>query len=114
MANFLKVGSTVLPTPTSLTVKKEPVWSSDTGRTQSGKMSGNVVAEKITASVKWNVLPKSKMDLIEKHLKLGFFSVTLNDLGTFSAYRGPIQAERWNRGNGEVWYRNISIDLIER
>lgn len=114
MANFLKVGSTVLPTPTKMTVKKEPIWSSDTGRTQSGKMSGSVVSEKVTATLEWSVLPKSKLQLLEKHLKLGFFSVTINDLGTISVYRGPIQAERWNRGNGEVWYRNISLELVER
>lgn len=111
---FLKAGDVVLPTPTEIVIKQEPIWSSDTGRTQSGKMAGTVVAEKITASVTWNALSKAKMDLLKKHLKSGFFKVSINDLGIRTVYRGPIQASRWNRGNGEVWYRDISVDLIER
>ena len=39
-------GSTTLPAPTALTVNNEIIWSSDTGRTLSGKMVGDVVAEK--------------------------------------------------------------------
>lgn len=114
MANFLKAGDAALPTPSSVTIKREPIWSSDTGRTQSGKMAGEVVAEKVTASLKWNLLPKSKMDSLERHLKTGFFKVTINDVGTIIVYRGPIQATRWNKGNGEVWYKDVTVDLIER
>lgn len=114
MANFFKAGDAVLPTPSEVTFKNEQIWSGDTGRTQSGKMTGDVVAEKITASIKWYVLSKAKMDSLKKHLKTGFFQATINDIGTVTVYRGPIQATRWNRGNGEVWYKDVTVDLIER
>lgn len=39
-------GSVVLPAPVSLSVNDELIWTSDTGRTLSGRMVGDVIAEK--------------------------------------------------------------------
>ena len=46
-------GAVVLPSPVSISVNDEIIWTSDTGRTLSGKMVGDPVAEKKTVSVKW-------------------------------------------------------------
>ena len=43
---ILKAGGVVLPAPVSITVNDEIIWSADTGRTMSGQMVGEAVAEK--------------------------------------------------------------------
>lgn len=111
--DFFKAGSTALPTPANMTINDELIWSSDTGRTLSGKMIGDVVAEKATINLKWNILSEDDFSLLKSNLKKGFFPVYLDGIGTLTVYRGTIQRERWNRGNGQTWYRNISVDLIE-
>lgn len=42
----LKCGNVELPAPVSMSVADEIIWSSDTGRTLTGTMVGDVVAEK--------------------------------------------------------------------
>lgn len=41
-------GNTVLPAPTEITVNDEIIWSSNTGRSASGEMIGDVIAQKRT------------------------------------------------------------------
>ena len=43
---ILRCGSAVLPAPDTLSIGDEIIWSSSTGRTLSGYMTGDVVAEK--------------------------------------------------------------------
>jgi hypothetical protein len=52
-------GNTTLPAPTSLSVNDEIIWSSDTGRTLSGRMVGDPVAQKKTVSLKWEYLTET-------------------------------------------------------
>lgn len=52
----LKCGNVELPAPVSMSVADEIIWSSDTGRTLTGTMVGDVVAEKKNLSIKWNWL----------------------------------------------------------
>jgi len=115
MSAFLKAGGVELPAPSTMTVNGELIWSSDTGRTLSGKMTGEVVAEKTTFDLQWYMLGDSDMKLLKKHLSGGFFNVTISGVGTFTVYRGgALRRERWNRGDGKTWWRNISASLIER
>ena len=50
---ILKSGERGTPSPVSLSVSDELIWTSDTGRTLSGYMIGDVVAEKKNLSIKW-------------------------------------------------------------
>ena len=58
---ILKSGDVVLPAPTSLTVSDEIIWTSDTGRTLSGTMVGDVVAEKKNLTIKWEFLTEEQV-----------------------------------------------------
>lgn len=115
---ILKAGGTVLPAPTSLSVSDEIIWTSDTGRTLSGYMIGDVVAEKKTLSAKWEFLTEADVKLIKSCLAAGFFTVTFRDDGTdltIEAYRGTMSKEQLgNIGDGNFWYRNVSVDIIQR
>ena len=50
----LKSGSTSLPEPSTISSSDEIIWSSNAGRSsETGKMLGDVVAQKKTLDVKW-------------------------------------------------------------
>lgn len=111
-------GSTVLPAPTSLTVNDEIIWSSDTGRTLSGYMVGEVIAEKKNLSIKWEFITESDVKLIKDTLIPGFFPFSFRDDGVefiIESYRGTLSKEHIGElGDGYYWYRSVSVDIIQR
>ena len=40
---ILKAGNVVLPAPSQISIEDEIIWTSDTGRTLSGQMFGDVI-----------------------------------------------------------------------
>lgn len=115
---ILKAGSVVLPAPVSISVSDEIIWTSDTGRTLSGYMIGDVVAEKKNLSIKWEFLTETQVKLIKSCLIAGFFPITFRDDGvdlTIEAYRGTLSKEHLGDiGDGNYWYRSVSVDIIQR
>ena len=116
MGVIIKARGVVLPAPTEIKCDNEIIWSSDTGRVLSGKMTGDVIAVKRTFSINWQFLTSEEMQLIKNNLIAGFFSVSLFDgeINT-EVYRGTISEDRLHDlGDGVVWYRSASVSLIER
>lgn len=116
MGVIIKARGVVLPAPTEIKCDNEIIWSSDTGRVLSGKMTGDVIAVKRTFSINWQFLTGTEMQLIESNLIAGFFSVSFfdNEINT-EVYRGTMSVERLRGlGDGETWYRSASVSLIER
>lgn len=111
-------GSTNLPAPVSLQVDDEIIWSADTGRTLDAIMIGEVIAEKKTLSVKWAWLTESQAVLIKNKLCAGFFPITFHDDGgnlTIESYRGTMSKDiAGDLGDGDYWYRSITVDIIQR
>lgn len=111
-------GSTTLPAPTSISVNDEIIWTSDTGRTLSGYMVGDVVAEKKTVSIKWGVLTESELKTIKNTLVAGYFPFSFRDDGveiTISVYRGTLTKEHlgW-LGDGNYYYKSATVDVVQR
>lgn len=118
MKKILWSGNTVLPAPVSISVNDEIIWTSDTGRTLSGLMVGDPVAEKKTVSIKWGVLPEEEVVLIKNTLIAGFFPFSFRDDGvnlTIEVYRGTMTKEQlgWI-GDGIFYYRSVSVDVVQR
>lgn len=115
---MLKSNGIELPSPVSLTVADEIIWTSDTGRTLAGQMIGDVVAEKKNLSIKWGILTEAEVMLIKSRLVPGFFPFTFHDDGldiTIEAYRGTLTKEHMgNIGDGLYYYRSVSVDIIQR
>ena len=111
-------GSTILPAPTSLSANDELIWTSDTGRTLSGYMAGDVVTEKKNLSIKWEFLTEAQVKTIKNTLIPGFFSFSFHDDGidiTIETYRGTLSKEHLGDiGDGSYWYRTVSVDIIQR
>lgn len=115
----LKAGSTALPEPTSLSTSDEIIWSSNTGRSaETGKMLGDVVAEKKTLEIKWGILTETEMATIESCLVSGFFPITFRDGGssvTITTYRGTITKEHLGYiGDGTYYYKSASVSVVQQ
>lgn len=114
----LKAGEVELPSPVSLSSNDEIIWSSNTGRTSSGEMTGDVIAEKKNLDIKWGILSESDVKLIKDSLKTGFNPLTFHDDGvdiTISAYRGTLSKEHMGYiGDGIYYYKSVSVSIIEQ
>lgn len=111
-------GDITLPAPVSISVNDEIIWSSDTGRTLSGLMVGDPVAEKKTVSIKWGVLTELELVLIKQVMIAGFFPFSFHDDGidiTIEMYRGTLAKEQLGRmGDGIFYYKSVSVDVVQR
>lgn len=118
MAQTLKAGGTALPAPVQITSSEEVIWSSRTGRSSgSGKMIGDVIAEKTTVDIEWGVLTEAEVQKIQQALGSGFFTFSLYDCGevTITVYRGTLKKEHLGYiGDGAYYYKSVSVSLIER
>lgn len=118
MGALLQSGGVALPAPVSLSVNNEIIWSSDTGRLLDGIMSGDVVAEKSTVSIKWGILTETEMKLIRSKLIAGFFPFTFRDDGldiTIESYRGTLSKEHLGYiGDGIYYYKSAAVEIIQR
>ena len=115
-------GWTTLPSPTDIKISDELIWSSDTGRGQTENnitMQGSLLGEKKTISVTWGLLSKSEFNTIRTKTSPsgGWFSKKVYlDGSEFSGtvYRGNIEKEVAGVANNVVYYRNVSIEFVEK
>lgn len=115
----LKCGDTVLPEPVELSSGDEIIWSSNAGRSpETGKMLGDIIAEKKSLDIKWAWLTETEANLIKTKLKAGFFPLTFRDYGstvTITNYRGTIQKEAAGYiGDGKYYYKSVSVSVIQQ
>lgn len=103
-----------LPSPVSMSVGEEIVWSENAGRTSNARMVGTVIAEKKTVSLAWGVLSKKEIQEIEKRIPKGFIKVyILGEL--YEVYRGTLTKEVLGYiGDGIFYYKSASTDIIQR
>ena len=118
MGKIIWSGSTVLPAPTSMSVSDEIIWTSDTGRTLSGYMTGDPVAEKKTVSRKWEYITEAELKIIKNTLVPGYFPVSFHDDGidvTIEAYRGTLAKEHLGQlSDGIYYYKSVTVDVVQR
>lgn len=111
-------GSITLPSPVQITVNDEIIWSEHTGRSASGEMIGDIVAEKKNVSIKWGVLTESEITLIKQVMIAGFFPISFRDDGidlTIKTYRGTMTKEQLGYiGDGIFYYKSASVNIIQK
>lgn len=117
---MLEFDGEIMPEPKSLEVSREKIWSSNTGRVDSGKMTGDVVAIKTTLKITWAVLSSAQTQKIDKHLSKAFFSCTYLDPSagntekTKTFYSGAPTYPVYSYVNGYPDYVGVGVDLIEQ
>lgn len=122
MYTKLTIKNTDLPSPTKLSVSKEQLWNSKTGRSvKTGKMLGAVIGEKKTLDVEWTNVTAEEFLEITEALPSGFFGpIEYQTSGSTAietldeAYHGPITyTDRGYIGNTR-YYESVKVTLIER
>lgn len=115
---ILKAGSTNLPSPVFISTADEVIWSATTGRSASGKMIGDVVANKKTINIKWEMLTESDVKIIKDNLTSGFFPLTFRDDNaniTITMYRGTLTKEHLGAlSDGYYYYKSVEVTIIQQ
>lgn len=108
-----------LPAPDEIVINNEIIWSSNTGRSGTGKMIGDVIAEKNTFSISWaGIRRSSEYNMIKNALVAGFFPIkvrTDEESVELTSYRGTLSARpRGQLADGYYYYDSISVDIVEQ
>lgn len=101
----------------SMNVNDEIIWSPDTGRTLSGWMIGDVIAEKKNISLKFVWLTEAQVKILKQTLRAGFFTFRFRDCGEnheIPVYRGTMAKEAAGYIGDIFYYRAVSVDIIQR
>ena len=117
MSFTISASGTVLPSPTTFTANDEIIWSSDTGRTLSGYMIGDVIAEKKNVSVGWKWLTEDEVAVIKTALRAGWFTFAFRDADqnlSLQVYRGTLSKEAAGYIDDTFYYKSVSVDIIQR
>lgn len=119
----LKINGVAMPDPAleGVTIATEKVWSSNTGRTASGKMVGSVIAKKTTIKIKWPVLTPEQVNKIEAAVSDGdhpFVPVQYTDMCgnqvTKTVYFGTPTYTIYSWANGLRLIKDATVDGIEQ
>ena len=106
------------PSPVSISVNDQIIWSANTGRSASGSMIGDVVAEKKDIAIKWGILTETELAAIKKIMVAGFFPISFHDDGidlTITTYRGNLTKEVLGYiGDGIFYYKSASVSIIQK
>ena len=117
MAATISANGVLLPSPVEIGTSEEIIWSANTGRSTTGLMVGDVVAEKRTLNLRWGVLTAAEYDLIRTNLRSGFHPVILAVDGTavtITAYRGAVTATMIGTYGGVTYYRDAAVSIIQQ
>lgn len=118
----IKVNGVTLPTPAleGLVISHEKIWSSGSGRSSTGAMTGTIVAIKRTIRLTWPPLTASEAALIDRavNTKIEFFSVEYTtetgETGSGTFYAGAPTFTHYSFVAGKRYLTGVTVDLIER
>lgn len=118
----LKINGVVMPTPAlqGVTITSEKVWSSDTGRTSSGKMVGTLVAVKSKIAIQWPLLTMEQAAMIEEAVSGsgGFVPMEYTDMTgktvQKTVYFGSPTYTIYSLADGLQYVLNAAVDGIEQ
>lgn len=109
----ITVNGVALASPVSISNSDEIIWSSGTGRSANGQMSGDVVANKKTIQISWGILTQDEYNAI-RNIPSGFFNAVV--LGqSIRAYRSTISGSCLGTfSDGVTYYNDVSTSFIEQ
>ncbi|MGM9538078.1 MAG: hypothetical protein ACI3VN_07090 [Candidatus Onthomonas sp.] len=119
----LTINGVTMPDPAleGVTISTEKVWSSNTGRTASGKMVGSVIAKKTTIKIKWPVLTPEQVSKIESAVSDAdqpFVPVQYTDMCgnqvTRTVYFGTPSYTVYSWADGLQLIKDTTVDGIEQ
>lgn len=121
MADELVIGGVTMPTlkKEGLSISKEKVWSSNTGRAANGDMIGDIVAIKYTLECEWPPLSREQAAAVDAAVTPAFFDVTFTDPGSNSRvtkkmYAGTPTYPVYSYVKGVKTYSGVKVTLIQK
>lgn len=117
---MLKFNGISMPEPKSISVSPEKIWSKNTGRGDNGKMTGDVVAIKLTLKIEWAILTAKEIEKIDDYLSKPFFECTFlnprkgNAETTLTFYAGTPTYPVYSYVKGFPEYTGVAVDLIQQ
>lgn len=115
--SVLVAGGVALPTPTKITSDDTIIWSSNFGMTANGNTVGDVIANKKSLDITWEMLPEDQVKTIKDNLSSGFLPLTFRDDGvnyTINMYRGTLRKEHMGYREGKYMYRSVTVSLTQQ
>lgn len=104
-----------------ITRKVEKIWSSNTGRTASGKMQGTINAIKTTYSIEWPPLTQREQERLESVIsnhEKPFVPLRIRRpngmVQEFECYFGTPSFGEWDWINNQWMCTGAKVDAIER
>lgn len=119
----LYINGVAMPPPAlqGVTIAHNKVWSSDTGRTASGKMVGTLVAVKTKLTIKWPALTEEQAAVIISAVNSAvspFVPVKYRDASgtetTKTMYFGDISLTQYSWSDGFRRLVDVSVDAVEQ
>jgi hypothetical protein len=113
------IDGVTMPTPaiSGLTIKKEKIWSNNTGRVANGDMVGDLIAIKYTLEITWPMLSRADTAKIDAAISPAFFNVTFTDPGSNSritkrCYSNTPSYPVYSYVDGVKTYKGVGATLI--
>ena len=119
MTDEIIIDGVTMPTPalSGLTIKKEKIWSNNTGRAADGEMMGDLIAIKYTLEITWPMLSRADVAKIDTAISSAFFNVTFTDPGsnyriTKRCYSNTPTYPVYSYADGVKTYKGVGATLI--
>lgn len=109
------------PKQGGVSITDEPIWASNTGRSSTGKMVGDIVAWKTTVAVTWPPLSFSESKKLRDAIKSAppFFKIKYPDFSGSTqvektVYAGNVPRTLYSIAEGQRRHTGITITFIEQ
>lgn len=122
MSTVLWINEVDMPTPSKITITKEPIWSSNTGRSSTGLMIGDIIGYKYKLQIEWPILSQVQSALLDNAItSKAFFPVKFIDpadasgeFTTKTMYASAPPYPVYSYAAGIPRYTGVALDLIEQ
>lgn len=113
------IGGKTMPPVKSLTITREPIWSSNTGRCTNGEMRGDIIASKLKLQITFVPLSDEQAALLDAAITPAFFSVKFRNPGTgqtetHTMYASSPSYPVYSYVAGLPRYNGVAVNLIEK
>ncbi len=102
-------------------ITDEPIWASNTGRSSTGKMIGDIVAWKTTITVSWPPLTFGEVEKLRNAIvsadpffKIKYYDIKTDSMQEKTVYTGNIPRTLYSLAEGYQKYTDITITFVEQ
>lgn len=102
-------------------ITDEPIWASNTGRSSTGKMIGDIVAWKTTIAVTWPPLSFADTEKIRNAImnadpffEIQYYDLSSNSMQKKTVYAGNIPRTMYSLAEGYQKHTDVTITFVEQ